>query len=497
MNSIPQVYLNPISPNNPAASASNQQLLPCKMKDRSTKATERTDDPPPLRCGMQRLFIFVAIFLLQNFYISSKLLLSNAPVSSTSYALPSVFELLPKFTPDEFQAGRHDKYVNLPNTPIDPERDREVTELMERHVPKPTEILMHEASTPTSNNAILGLASYPRFMTGWRKLVGSLRLNGYDGQIIVGVNPEIPPEEQAYLDRMGVTYYAVESANCTDQEASKTGNTVRAKCSRGLEDLKLEWGRFEMARRWLKACKSCTGGWAMVIDTRDIFFQADPFASLGDPSKAKHDLLFVEEVAKYTNPIPESPDRADNLGESWRYRSHVNPCYGAENVNSNELMDRPILCSGTVIGTSDGMHRFLSVLVDEFHRNNKRGPQCRSPVTTDQWTMNHLYYKGRFGFIQQTKTLPWGTGPVLTVGKPCASGGKNSMQDWVVFGEENGLILNPHEKDDSPARVAPTLHQWDRCRIWINKWFASHSELWNEEESYQFGKTLEDTNKTM
>ena len=65
------------------------------------------------------------------------------------------------------------------------------------------------------------------------------------------------------------------------------------------------------------------------------------------------------------------------------------------------------------------------------------------------------------------------------------------MQDMMVF-SENGLILNPHEKDDSAARVAPTLHQWDRCRRWINKWFASHSELWMEIETYQFGKGLDD-----
>jgi hypothetical protein len=218
----------------------------------------------------------------------------------------------------------------------------------------------------------------------------------------------------------------------------------------------------------------------MVIDTRDIFFQADPFASLGDPNDATHDLLFVEEITQYTNTLPETPHRATNIGQSVRYKIHVDPCYGKENVRIHELVDRPMLCSGTVIGTSDGIHRFLSVLVDEFRSNNNKGPQCRSPATTDQWTMNYLYYKGKFGFIHKTKTLPWGTGPVLTVGKPCVNSAiekdGTSQRDMMVF-DENGLILNPHEKEGSATRVAPTLHQWDRCRKWMRPWLDEHKQL--------------------
>ncbi|KAL7536813.1 hypothetical protein ACHAWF_005572, partial [Thalassiosira exigua] len=386
-----------------------------------------------------------------------------------------------------------EKYVNLPNVPADPGRDAEVRRLAERPVPPPAETLLREAPAPPGPNAILGLASYPKFMDGWRKLVGSLRINGYDGHIIVGVNPAIPPDEREYLDRMGVTYYAVEASNCSASilhGTSDTGNAVRAKCSRGMEDLKLEWGRYEMARRWLGACKTCTG-WSMVIDTRDIFFQADPFASLGSPRAATHDLLFVEEVAKYTSTLPESPHRAINLGASGRYRAHVQPCYGKEAVRAYELVDRPILCSGTVIGTRDGMHRFLSVLVDQFRRNNGRGPRCRSPATTDQWTMNYLYYRGGFGFENKTKTLPWGTGPVLTVGKPCVnsalSGGgparsqQHSQTDMVVV-DDRGAIVNPHEKEGSATRVAPTLHQWDRCYKWIVPWFNEHKHLFMSTE---------------
>jgi len=472
-----------------------------------------------LKIQARVLIAFAFILAFETLFLVSKL----PSETSTDYGRPSsstpdnavsssdpheIGRILPNgilpdgtvtFTPEEFRAGRPEKYVNLPNVPIDPDRDEAVLHLTRETVPPPAETLLHGAPTPPGANAIVGLASYPKFMNGWRTLVGSLRTNGYDGHIIVGVNPSLPREERRYLDRMGVTYYAVEVAACassiadggSDGGSDAGGNAVRAKCSRGLEDLKLEWGRYEMARRWLEACESCTG-WSMVVDTRDIFFQADPFASLGDPttttteaaSGGQPDLLFVEEIAKYSNTMtmPEMSHRAVDLGESWRYKLRIEPCYGKEKVRAHELVDRPILCSGTVIGTRDGMRRFMSVLVDEFRTNNARGPSCRSPTTTDQWTMNYLYYKGKFGFVRNTKTLPWGTGPVLTVGKPCVNSamGKNrtSQKDMMVFHEDSGLILNPHERDGSIARVAPTLHQWDRCSNWINPWFREHKQLY-------------------
>ncbi|KAL7546713.1 hypothetical protein ACHAWF_010040 [Thalassiosira exigua] len=433
-----------------------------------------------LRTQSLIIALFALILALQNFLLSSKL-----PGATDGHTLAPAAGVDPRaiglilpdgtvtFTPEEFRAGRPQKYVNLPNVPVDPGRDAEVRRLAERPVPPPAETLLHEAPAPPGPNAILGLASYPEFMDGWRKLVGSLRINGYDGHIIMGVNPAIPTDERDYLDRMGVTYYAVEASNCLAailDGSSDTDNTVRAKCSRGMEDLKLEWGRYEMARRWLRACGTCTG-WSMVIDTRDIFFQADPFASLGSPGAASHDLLFVEELAKYTSTLPKSRHRATNLGESWRYRVHVHPCYGKESVRAYELVDRPILCSGTVIGTRDGMHRFLSVLVDQFRRNNGRGPRCRSPATTDQWTMNYLYYHGGFGFE-----------------KPCVNAvpdyyyGQQHSQTDMVFMDDSGAIVNPHEKERSATRVAPTLHQWDRCYNWIFPWFNEHKHMFMSTE---------------
>ena len=128
------------------------------------------------------------------------------------------------FTPDEFRAGRIENYVNLP-TMYNPNRDDTVKQLMQQPLPEPTEILLHKAPTPPSSNAILGLSSYPTFKDGWLKLVGSLRTNGYEGHIIVGVHPEIPQDERDYLDKMGGELFIFSSV-----VRFMFSNSIQSKC---------------------------------------------------------------------------------------------------------------------------------------------------------------------------------------------------------------------------------------------------------------------------
>ena len=314
------------------------------------------------------------------------------------------------FTPEAFKQKRYAEYRNIPLFRGNATR---LERAQQRPVDKPYG-LRHLAKPP-GVDAIMGLAAYPRNIRTFRRLVGSLRSTGYDGHIILGVSDRIPMSEENYLIKMDVTMYTVEMVSC-DESISVGGEVkgnIRGKCSRGLERLKLEWGRFEMCRQWLTVCTTCTG-WTMVMDTRDVFFQATPFAALGDAASSPKDLYFVEEIAPHTSP-DANPVRSFIAG-NFRNRAHTVPCYGKEHYEM--YSQRPVLCSGTVLGTRAGMLRFLSVFVDEFYENNaKANIKCRSPITTDQWTMNWLYYNGAFGHFDTTASLPWGTGPVQTVGK--------------------------------------------------------------------------------
>lgn len=372
-------------------------------------------------------------------------------------------------------------YSNVPPFQLTNEEEKQMEQLLNEPVGEPNGLL-HKANPP-GNNVVMGLAAYPKNMGCWKRLVGSLRNSGYDGHIIFGVHKEIPQDEQDYLKEMDVTSYIVDFVDCDSSvvagEAKGGSAAVRGKCAKGIEKLNLEWGRYEMARQWLNACETCTG-WSLVMDTRDLFFQADPFASLPPPKEAKEDLLFIEEIAKHTSPL-DDPKRWSKVGNG-RFMPRVGPCYGRDTFEA--YAERPVLCSGTVIGTRRGMHRFLSVLVAEFYSNNqKKNKNCKSPGMTDQWNMNYLYYTGKFGEYDRTKTTPWGTGPVMTIGHPCINKNlpnpNHSQKDMVVFGKETGLILNNWESDDSKARIAPVVHQFDRCHKWIHPWFSRHGDLFN------------------
>jgi hypothetical protein len=207
-----------------------------------------------------------------------------------------------------------------------------------------------------------------------------------------------------------------------------------------------------------------------------LTIQGRPFDSLPSPEVAEFDLLFVEEIAQHTCPewVRADPTRWYEVNNG-RYKGKTEPCYGAGHWKA--FGGRPVLCSGTVVGNRAGLDRFLAVLVQEFVNNYAKDNQmCHAPVT-DQWTMNYLYYNGLFGRHDRTRTAPWGTGPVLTIGHACINKHlkpSHSQTDLIFFDNATGLILNEHEGSGSQARIAPVVHQYDRCHGWIQPFLKQH-----------------------
>ena len=341
---------------------------------------------------------------------------------------------------------------------------------MMRKIPSPDPPL-HRASPP-GRDAVIGLAAFKSFSNGFRRLIGSLRSTLYDGHILLGVHKEISASEIDFLKRMDVTIYIVDFVDCDKsilEDGEQTKGAIRGKCSKGLETLKLEWGRYEMARQWLADCDDCTG-WNIVMDTRDLFFQDHPFRGLGDPISSPINLYFSEEISPNTS-VDTNPIRSFVAGNPRSF-SHVVPCYGRDKYMIYEK--RAVLCSGTIIGNKLGINRFLSILVHEFYQNNEKSNlKCRSPHTTDQWTMNYLYYNGYFGDNAKTITLPWGMGPVLTVGKACITKDRKTGATDLVPRNHEGFLLNLFDNNN----IAPIVHQFDRCQKWIGDFFSLHPDI--------------------
>jgi hypothetical protein len=432
------------------------------------------------KSGIGTWDVFVITFgcLYMSASLSLMNMVSNEGVEFSS-SLRRTAPSRPKrpFTPANVLNGRLDEYVSMPvldaNVTYDTIQAR-VQKAMAREVGEPMGLL-HQGHPP-GHDVVMGLASWPTAFDVFRTMVGSLRHTGFDGHIILGVHPNIPAELQDYLKKMDVTLYTVEMVPC-DASISEVGgnNLVRGKCAKGIEYLTLEKGRFQLLRQWLHACNECKG-WALATDTRDLLFQRPPFAGLDPPDKSPFDLLFIEEIAPHSQPARENPRTNIRMISDGFFQGSDGGCYGHH--YHEKYPDRAILCSGTVIGNRQGMDRFLAVFVDEFLENNaKTNPICKSSQTPDQLILQPLYYSGHFGDFERTRTSPWGAGPVNTIGVPCVderNDPSHSALDLTEFDLETGLILNPNVKDGHPFRIAPIIHQFDRCDKWIWPYFEKH-----------------------
>ena len=177
------------------------------------------------------------------------------------------------FNPEAIFATKLRGYVNTPIVSEDEVISSHLANIAPYPLSRPLNVL-HEPAPHNilGQDVIMGLAAYKSFPRGFARLVGSLRRNGYDGHIILGVHPNLPENEYNYLVSMKVTLYGVEVVDCDDtvvdaKKELKSHSIIRGKCAKGLEFLKLEWARYELARQWLEQCDRCTG-WGLIIDTR-------------------------------------------------------------------------------------------------------------------------------------------------------------------------------------------------------------------------------------
>jgi hypothetical protein len=225
----------------------------------------------------------------------------------------------------------------------------------------------------------------------------------------------------------------------------------------------------------------------LVCDVKDTVFQRPPFADLPrDPSATdavgpvKPDLMLFEEA--YPPPLG-----FDN--NHWFAWGSIKNCFGAE--REREMMqlyrNKAVLCSGSTIGTREGLSRYLAAITRRYYEMTWLGPDCTPPMAVDQPIHNWLFYTHHgypdgasvgssgpfselsFGGAQgdQAVAMPFGTGPVQTVGRLCSMGEKAKLT-LAQVGEvnltvhpETGLFLNKDGKE------APVIHQHDRCwSIW-------------------------------
>lgn len=154
----------------------------------------------------------------------------------------------------------------------------------------------------------------------------------------------------------------------------------------------------------------------LLTDLRDVYFQRDPFA---EP---------VDELEVYLE------DESIRIGEEAFNTRWIRDLYGGAEVE--RLRGSLVSCSGTVVGTRDGVVAYL----DEMSREIVR---YRRPMGShDQGVHNVLLRSGR---LPRATVAPNGHGRVLTVGAMAA-----------YERAADGTVLN------ADGSVPAILHQWDR-----------------------------------
>ena len=150
------------------------------------------------------------------------------------------------------------------------------------------------------------------------------------------------------------------------------GADIRGTCSKSYDHLVFEWARYEMALVWLKACPEARG-WMLVCDVKDTLFQRPPFEGLPLATPAtKPDLMLFEEAW----PPPLGFDN-----HHWFAWGSIKNCFGKARVEEimHDYRNRAVLCSGSTIGTREGLSRYLSAITRRYYEMTWLGEHCVPP----------------------------------------------------------------------------------------------------------------------
>jgi hypothetical protein len=286
----------------------------------------------------------------------------------------------------------------------------------------------------SSKSAVLGLASgYGRQV--YELFVGSLRATGFSGHIILAIAKDAPSDVVSYLTEQNVTIKYVERAEkCTyNGTIGENGVPIDMQksdewhCPKDYPDYKITWARFLYYRDWLSDCPACTDG-VVLTDVRDAYFQRDPFVTAVERNQV-HPLMVFQETPELDN-------------EHWLTDWPVYAC------RKHKIGRTPVLCSGSVMGSREGILEYIDVMEEEFKYWIQR-ENCRIDIRGDDQSIhNYLYYTNR---LKNVVSIPHRQGPIHVVGYQAAR----------IF--ENATM----EAEDAGVDISQVFIRDDNWKEWL------------------------------
>ena len=228
----------------------------------------------------------------------------------------------------------------------------------------------------------------------------SLRACGGEAEVVL-LRHENPPGTAAALHELGAV---TEEAALEGVPATRSYNVARYAA------LAAHLGRRPDARR------------VLLTDARDVVFQRDPFgAAAGGPLH-----LFLEHPAR-------------SIGQCIWTSSWIRYRYG--DAALPPLADRPIVCSGVVLGDAAAVRDYLALVAAELPSTLRA---TNYMAGYDQGVVNVLCHGGR---LPAATLHPYRDTPVLHLGNTPAA---------AVACDERGEVVN---EAGAPVTV---VHQYDR-----------------------------------
>lgn len=249
-------------------------------------------------------------------------------------------------------------------------------------------------------DAIFALAcNYPKVY--YQRFVGSLRKFGYTEDIVLAVSPI---EKQ----KKGVKEYLIETnvvAYGFDVDCQGTDNCKLKDDFLGYPDPRPHRTfaniRYALYEYWLRNYHETS--YILILDFRDTFFQANPFAKFGsyiDRKKPVYDLQMYAE--NYD---------VKNIGICVFNSNWVKTCFGKEALVA--LKHQAVICSGSTLGSYPAIHHYVRTMLSSMDT-----VKCwLKGIESDQGYQNYLFYNGHFNTPLGNATLfHQGHGVVNTIG---------------------------------------------------------------------------------
>jgi hypothetical protein len=211
------------------------------------------------------------------------------------------------------------------------------------------------AYRPGTATVVIGMAAGKADSYGvglYANFVGSLRKTGYCGDIVLGVSSELPEDAKAYLTSMGVDMRLITSGPC----AAEPGEVSHHLCAPDDPDVPMALYRFKWYLDTVKEYRRTAK--VMLADTRDVFFQTDPFTHKGiDWDDGQHTFFPIMEHSNITI-------KMQGVNYGW-----IENCFGKDEAE-RVAYDNAVSCSGTTLGTAEGITKYLELMWTTMREKN-------------------------------------------------------------------------------------------------------------------------------